>query len=46
MLLDEIMLSIEKDSEINLRRRELDFFNERNVCPTIGYSCDNIDANM
>lgn len=46
MLLDEIMLSIEKDSEISLRRRELDFFNERNVYPTIGYSCDKIDANM
>lgn len=40
MLLDEIMRYIEKDSGKNLRRRELKFFNERNVCPLIGHSCD------
>ena len=39
MLLDEIMRYIENDSEIRLRKRELKFFNERNVCPSIGYSC-------
>ena len=43
MLLDEIMRYIESDSEIKLRKRELKFFNERNVCPSIGYSCDAID---
>lgn len=28
---------IENDSEIRLRKRELKFFNERNVCPFIGH---------
>lgn len=40
MLLDETMKYIEEDSEIRLRKRELKFFNERNTCPSIGYSCD------
>lgn len=46
MLLDEIMKYIENDSEIRLRKRELKFFNERNVCPSIGHSCDKNDANI
>lgn len=46
MLIDEIMRYIENDSEIRLRKRELKFFNERNVCPSIGYSCDKNDANI
>ena len=46
MLLDEIMRYIENDSEIRLRKRELKFFNERNVCPCIGHSCDKNDANI
>lgn len=46
MLLDEIMKYIENDSEIMLRKRELKFFNERNVCPSIGHSCDKNDANI
>ena len=39
-ILDEIMVYIENDSTIKLRARELKFFNERNVCPLIGHSCD------
>lgn len=39
-LLDENMAYIEKDSSLILRYRDINFFNERNVCPTIGYSCD------
>ena len=46
MLLDEIMRYIENDSEIKLRKRELKFFNERNVSPSIGYSCEKHDDNM
>ena len=45
-ILDEIMAYIENDSTIKLRERELKFFNERNVCPLIGHSCDkdNVDV--
>ena len=39
-LLDEIMAYIENDSSLDLRYKDLRFFNERNVCPTIGYSCN------
>ena len=45
-LLDEIMRYIENDSEIRLRKRKLNFFNERNVCPFIGYSCNKNDTNI
>jgi len=38
-LLDEIMAYIEEDSTLNLRYRDLKFFNDRNVCPILGYSC-------
>ena len=40
------MRYIENDSEIKLRKRELKFFNERNVSPSIGYSCEKHDDNM
>lgn len=39
-LLNEIMTYIENDSSLQLRYRDLKFFNERNTCPTIGHSCD------
>ena len=39
-LLDGIMQYIESDSSIILRKRDLAFFNDRNVCPTLGYSCE------
>ncbi len=34
------MAYIEKDSSKKLRERTLDFFNNRNACPKIGYSCE------
>lgn len=46
MLLNKIMIYIENDSEISLRKRDLNFFNDRNVCPSIGHSCDKNDANI
>ena len=39
-LLDSIMNNIEIDSSKNLKARDLKFFNDRNVCPQIGYSCE------
>lgn len=39
-LLDEIMSYIEKDSTLVLRHKDVDFFNNRNTGPQIGYSCD------
>ena len=38
-VLDSTMAYIEKDSSKKLRERNMDFFNNRNVNPTIGYTC-------
>lgn len=39
-LLNCIMVYIENDSSRELQSRNIDFFNNRNVCPSIGYSCN------
>ena len=41
-LLNKIMEYIENDSSLKLRKREVDFFNKRNVCPLIGHSCNKL----
>ena len=38
-LLDSIMEYIENDSSKKLRERNINFFNNRNVCPTLGHTC-------
>ena len=38
-VLDDIMKYIESDSTKKLRERSLNFFNDRNTSPTIGYTC-------
>lgn len=44
-LLDRIMVYIEEDSSKKLRGRDLSFFNDRNVCPTLGHSCAETQMN-
>ena len=44
-LLDNTMEYIESDSLIILRKIDLAFFTDRNVCPTLGYSCEPKPAN-
>ena len=45
-LLNSIMQYIENDSSLELRKRELKFFNERNVFPQIGESCNTMKENV